>query len=148
MFARGMDSCNLLDLGFSGSKFTWQHPCRGGRLVSRRLDRGLGDTTWRMEFPKASIEHLVKWCSDHNPLLIQCSIIDPSRKERPCKFLAAWCEHVDYPMVVRNAWRKEQGDVGQALYNVRQESIRFNKETFGNIFANKKKLEAILMGIQ
>lgn len=54
----------------------------------------------------------------------------------------------DYPQLVRNAWRKKQGDVVQALYNVRQESIRFNKETFGNIFANKKNIEARLMGIQ
>lgn len=35
-----------------------------------------------------------------------------------------------------------------ALHKVTQESIKFNKEKFGNIFANKRHLEARLQGIQ
>ncbi|MCI63606.1 RNA-directed DNA polymerase (Reverse transcriptase), partial [Trifolium medium] len=39
LFANNIDRCGLIDLGAFGSKFTWQGHCRGGRVVSRRLDR-------------------------------------------------------------------------------------------------------------
>lgn len=35
-----------------------------------------------------------------------------------------------------------------ALSNVKKESIKFNKDVFGNIFANKRRLESRLLGIQ
>lgn len=98
-----IDQCNLLDLDFFGTRFTWQHGCRGGRLVSCRLDRGLCDHLWRMEFPEASVEHLMRGTSDHNPLLLRCSNMLASRQERPFRFLAAWCGHPDYGSVVREA---------------------------------------------
>lgn len=41
-FAATMDNCNLVDLDFFGGKFTWQKRCRGGSLISPRLDRGMG----------------------------------------------------------------------------------------------------------
>lgn len=100
-FNNVLHSNNLIDLEYYGTKFTWQKPCRGNRLVSKRLDRAIGDHNWRMNFPEATVEHLVKRNSDHNPL--SC---------------------------------------------VAHDSISFNKEVFGNIFAKKKKLEARLRGIQ
>lgn len=148
MFARGMDRSDLLDLHFFGNKYTWQHPCRGGRLVTRRLDRGLCDHSWWMEFPEATMEHLVRRRSDHNPLFLRCGIHVGKREERPFRFIAAWCTHSDYPNIVRETWKRENGDVPMALHKVTQESIKFNKEKFGNIFANKRHLEAQLQGIQ
>jgi hypothetical protein len=70
IFAKNIDRCGLIDLGSFGSKFTWQGHCRGGRMVYRRLDRGFSNHDWRMVFPEASIEHLVRRQSDHNPLLL------------------------------------------------------------------------------
>lgn len=95
------------------------HVGGGGRLVSRRLDRGLSDTAWRLAFPEATVEHLVKRCSDHNPLLLRCCTPEEARKDRPFRFLAAWCGHADYTPLVRNAWNKDSGDVTLALHNVR-----------------------------
>lgn len=71
-----------------------------------------------------------------------------SRDGRPFRFLAAWYSHPDYPAIVRSTWNKDKDDVVEALGNVTKESIKFNKEIFGNIFANKGKLEAHLQGIQ
>lgn len=71
-----------------------------------------------------------------------------AREDRPFRFLAAWCTHPDYPDIVRNTSRNQNGDVSLALHKVTQESIKFNKEKFGNVFANKRRLEARLLGIQ
>lgn len=46
-FGDMLDNCGLMDIPFFGSKFTWQRPCRGGRLVSKRLDRCVCDLVWR-----------------------------------------------------------------------------------------------------
>lgn len=72
-----------------------------------------------------------------------------SNKEgKPFRFQAAWCADDVYPTLVKNAWKKNLGNVSIALSNVRQDSLVFNKETFGNIFHKKKEYEARLQGIQ
>lgn len=71
-FARVLNDCELLDLEYIGSKFTWQRNCVGGTLISRRLDRGLGDHAWHMRFHEGTVEHLMRRQSDHNPLLLRC----------------------------------------------------------------------------
>lgn len=121
----------------------------GGRLISRRLDRGIGDLPWRLSFPEASIEHLTRKHLDHNPLLLRCYTNVAANRDRPFRFQAAWCSHEDYIGVVQEAWGGEDTtSVVQSLHQVRDKSIIFNKEVFGNIFAKKKELEARLRGIQ
>lgn len=100
LFASTIDNCNLVDLDFFGGKFTWQKRCRGGTMISRRLDRGLGDLPWRMQFPEATVEHLIRRHSDHHPLLMRCSPVASSSVDRPFRFQAAWCTHSEYPTVV------------------------------------------------
>lgn len=105
-FAGVLEDCALMDLGFIGGKFTWQRKCRGGMLVSRRLDRGLGDHNWRLKFPEGVVEHLMKRHSDHNPLLLWCYLREQWRGACPFRFQAAWCVHEGYKNVVRNAWER------------------------------------------
>lgn len=146
-FAQMMSNCEMLDLDFFGSKFTWQRKCRGN-TVSKRLDRGICDDRWRLRFPEATIEHLTRCQSDHNPLLLRCSNTTSSRQWRPFRFQAAWYTHKDYSGVVSEAWRQAQGDVVSALHNVSRDSLVFNNEIFGNIWEKKRQLEARLRGIQ
>jgi endonuclease/exonuclease/phosphatase family metal-dependent hydrolase len=148
LFAKNIDRCGLIDLGSFGSKYTWQGHCRGGRLVYRRLDRGLCNHDWRMKFPEATIEHLVRRQSDHNPLLLRCSNSMASKEGRPFCFQASWFSHTDYPPLVKETWARYKGDIVRCLKNVEDKSIIFNKDVFGNIFARKKEVEARLRGIQ
>ena len=136
----------MMDLEFFGSKFTWQGK-RRNRLVCKRLDRGVCDYRWRLKFPEATVEHLVKRHSDHNPLLLRCNHVASSRQDRPFRFQAEWCTHQDYPGVVMEAWKKAS-DVPSALHQVSTDSLAFNKDVFGNIFTRKRHLEARLRGIQ
>lgn len=51
-FGRMLDDCGLIVLEFFAPIFTWQRPCRGGRLVSKRLDMCVCDVTGRLFFRK------------------------------------------------------------------------------------------------
>ncbi|PNY14872.1 ribonuclease H, partial [Trifolium pratense] len=148
LFASNIDRCGLIDLGAFGSKFTWLGHCRGSRFVHRRLDRGFGNHAWRLKFPEATVEHLVRKHSDHNPIFLRCSNDMGSREGRPFRFQAAWFTHNAYPLLVKNAWARDRSNIVQSLQNVANESTIFNKEVFGNIFARKKEVEARLKGIQ
>src|ERR1044072_222170 len=72
-----MDECNLIDLGAIGTRFTWERWHQGERVLAKRLDRAMGDVSWRMLFPEAYVEHLARVYSDHSPLLLR---LDADRK--------------------------------------------------------------------
>lgn len=64
-----------------------------GVVLSYRQDWivGWGYFPWRMQFPEATVEHLIKRHSIHHPLLLRCSSDASSRDNRPFRFQAAWC---------------------------------------------------------
>lgn len=69
-FANLIDDMGLIDLGFTGPKYTWS---RGKTIENRkcaRLDRALCNVEWRMLFPEATMKHLLTFNSDHCPLLV------------------------------------------------------------------------------
>lgn len=46
-----MDSCHVMDLGFSGLKFTWSNKREYGNLIQCRLDRCWANPEWKRFFP-------------------------------------------------------------------------------------------------
>ncbi|RDX60753.1 hypothetical protein CR513_61084, partial [Mucuna pruriens] len=56
LFAQCLSNCDLLEMEYVGSK----------------LDRGVCDLHYHMRFLEATIEHLVKRHSNHNPFLFRC----------------------------------------------------------------------------
>lgn len=85
-----IDDCNFIDLGAVGSKFTWEKRENGVRTIAKRLDRALGDISWRHVFPEAYVEHLPSVYSDHSPLLVCCDADQGDYLSRPFRFQAAW----------------------------------------------------------
>lgn len=77
----------LIDLRFTGQKFTWIHGGSVDTTWSACLDRGLCDDQWRRLFPEATIKHLCHSYSDHCLLLLS---MDPKKErclgERPFRF--------------------------------------------------------------
>lgn len=142
-----LDSCGLLDLQTSGGKFTW-HRMEGYKHMAKKLDRGIANLQWRLAFPEAFIEVLCRLHSDHNPLFLRLGGLPQMRGPRPFKFEAAWIVHSDYQGVVQHAWGTRRGRPMEALAQVRDQSINFNKEVFGNIFKRKRNIEARIRGIQ
>jgi hypothetical protein len=90
-FNRWIQDCGLLDLGSVGPKFTWRgHESRGYGRVHERLDRGLGNELWRLQFPAMCVRVLPRVKSDHHPILVELYSRDMNTLKpcRPFKFEA------------------------------------------------------------
>jgi endonuclease/exonuclease/phosphatase family metal-dependent hydrolase len=138
--------CNLLDMDTAGGFFTWRRSTHPQTHIRKRLDRCMVDVDWRLAFPHALVEILSPHNSDHNPLLVSCSKAR-SIKSNMFHFQAAWISHPDYEPLVDNTWRTSVGTPTYKLTQVRDHSITFNKDIFGNIFKNKRILEARIRGV-
>ena len=68
-----MNECHMMDLGFSGSKFTWSNKRDLGGLIQCKLDRCWANLDWKSFFPEANITHLARVNSDHYSLLLNLS---------------------------------------------------------------------------
>lgn len=51
-FMENINTCNLVDLGAAGPKFTWNNGRQGSANMQKRLDRGLCNEEWRSLFPE------------------------------------------------------------------------------------------------
>ena len=75
-----IDQCGLMDLGFHGPKFMWTNKNSiWHRNIKERLDRGLGNSEWKIHFPRTEIHHLPRTKSDHCPILMDT---DPQKVNR------------------------------------------------------------------
>lgn len=144
--ANMMPSCGFMDLDIVGGFFTWRKNVIHGRHVRKRLDRCMADVDWRLMFQHALVEVLNHHNSDHNPLLLSC-LKARSHKAKAFHFQAAWISHPLYETVVDTTWKSTYGDACVKLSGIRNASIAFNKETFGNIFRNKHKIEGRIRGV-
>ena len=57
-FVEWISDPNLLDLGFSGPRFTWTRGSTADTFKGGRLDKALCNMEWRFLFDSASISHL------------------------------------------------------------------------------------------
>ena len=108
----------------------------------------LVDVDWRRKFPEAFVETLHRVYSDHHPILLRCEGVGIPAGPRPFRFEASWTMHDDYEGVVSSAWFRGGVQVWDKLAKVREDSIIFNKQVFGNIFRKKRNLENRLKGVQ
>ena len=98
-----MNECHMMDLGFSGPKFTWTNKREVGGLIQCRLDRVWANPNWKATFPEATITHLAKVNSDHCPLLLSLCPNIPNASNQPFRFQPIWLSHNDFPAIVRDS---------------------------------------------
>ncbi|CAL1367787.1 unnamed protein product [Linum trigynum] len=144
-FTDCIDDCGLVDLGFSGPKFTWF--TKSSRL-KERLDRSFCSLEWRQKFPGTMVFHLPKLKSDHRPILTCTTSIPPSHKPvRRFQFLAPWLAHDDFPSFFSSSWNLGF-DFPSSLQVLSEKLAWWNKEIFGNIFRRKKYLMKKLQSLE
>ncbi|KAH9770764.1 putative ribonuclease H protein [Citrus sinensis] len=97
----------MLDLKFSGPRFTWS---RGN--LSKRLDIAVCNDRWLIKHANSSVMHLPKIDSDHRPILVKFQNMDSRHGgPRPFRFLAAW-------LTDERRWNKEI--FGNIIYRKRK----------------------------
>ncbi|XP_019242274.1 PREDICTED: uncharacterized protein LOC109222363 [Nicotiana attenuata] len=124
--------CDLIDPGFSGSQFTWCNGWSPNRRVWKRLDRVLVNQEWMNIYDSTNVNHLVRICSDHSPLLtIAKNASQPTIKY--FRFLDFWINENGFKEVVKQAWDIEVHGSPMWKFHL--------KTSIGNIFDNVRELE-------
>lgn len=59
---------NLIDLGFTGSKYPWTNKRRIGDTILERQDRIVANYAWLDLYPEEHVHYLPRTHSDHSPL--------------------------------------------------------------------------------
>ncbi|KAL5746685.1 hypothetical protein ACOSP7_027831 [Xanthoceras sorbifolium] len=93
-FRDTVDGCNLIDLGFRGSRFTWNNRHSAGDLIEERLDR-----------------FLYHWGSDHKPILIDGVVKGNRGSNQNCgwgscfHYKDAWANDDECKAIVDAEWK-------------------------------------------
>ena len=143
-----MNSCNMIDLGFSGPKFTWTNCHDISSLIMQRLDRAWANPDWRILFPEALVSHLTRTHSDHCPILLSLCPVASRSQNRPFRFESIWLSHPDFINVVIKAWAYPSPNLLSTLEVFTSLVTAWNKNTFGNIFNRKNRILARMNGLQ
>ncbi|KAB5569276.1 hypothetical protein DKX38_003069 [Salix brachista] len=144
-FVDWIDRNHLIDLGFSGSKFTWCNKRNAEGIIWKRIDRGLSNSAWRLLFPEAHLSHLTRINSDHCPIMIRLdSNHSINRVCIPFRFQAMWLSHPDFATVIRDSWNSCTDHAVQKTANLVSPLIQWNKTVFGCIFQRKRSILARL----
>ncbi|XP_015936169.1 uncharacterized protein LOC107462117 [Arachis duranensis] len=147
-FQRWMCDCNLIDLGYVGSKFTWKGAEREGmERILKRLDRAVANKEWKMMFPDARVETLPRCSSDLYPLLIKTIPARMDIGEKPFRYEIMWETHSEYKEVINDTWKLGEG-LPQKLNLLTNGLKTWNKEVFRDVFRRKERALRRLNGIQ
>lgn len=100
-----IEACGLMDLGFSGQKYTWSNKRGINFKIWKRLDRSMVNDTWLESMPHTAITHLSSVGSDHCPHLME--LVD--NQHTPIKyfrFLNCWTDQPTFLDTVGTCWKR------------------------------------------
>ncbi|GLT73561.1 hypothetical protein SLA2020_454110 [Shorea laevis] len=143
-----MNSCNMVDLGFTGNRFTWVNMRCSNQMIRERLDRVWANPDWKLNFPEASLFHLPRTHSDHCPILLELNSLCPRLGRPPPKLEKFWIDHPDFQDIIHQVWVDTNFNTAKCLDLTMSRAKAWSQATFGNIFKKKKKLLNRIEGIQ
>ncbi|XP_019251026.1 PREDICTED: uncharacterized protein LOC109229940 [Nicotiana attenuata] len=148
-FRHCINTCNLTDLGFKGSIFTWWNGRSEDDCIFNRLDRCLGNMELQQSFPGLEITHLSKIGSDHCPMLLKCDIETPPIK-KSFKFLNFWTKNDTFKDVVKENWNADFSANPFVMFNHKLKKLKKvlstrSRSTFGDIFQKIASLEEVVL---
>lgn len=141
--------CSLLDLGFSGAKYTWYKSPTAFQSIKERLDKYYCNADWRLEFSDAVVCHLPRINSDHCPILLRVFGYPPPASDfKPFRFEGAWMQHEDFEDMVQKSWERSEASISDRLLSLQAALKKWNSDVFGNIFRRKRTLLNRIKGVQ
>jgi len=107
LFRDTIDECGFLHLGFVGLKFTWQKHFADGHSIWERLDQGLANNDWLMNFGGTRAHHLHSDSSDHSPIWIVPASMEPPRFQKSFHFKEMWLSDTRCTDTVEVVWSSQ-----------------------------------------
>ena len=147
LFKECLDKCNMIDIGFSGPRFTWTIKRNVQALIQKRIDRFFVNPSWCLMYPEAKVIHLTRCHSDHCPVLLDMQPRVVVNRKKPFKFQTCWLSDPTFPNIVSQAWRQHPM-LADAIDSFSKKAEKWNRTHFGNVFARKNNIMARLNGIQ
>nr|XP_009768841.1 PREDICTED: uncharacterized protein LOC104219801 [Nicotiana sylvestris] len=148
-FRHCINTCNLTDLGFKRSIFTWWNGRSEEDCIFKRLDRCLGNNELQQTFPGLEITHLSKIGSDHCPMLLKCDIETPPIK-KSFRFFNFWTKHETFKDVVKENWNADFSANPFCIFNYKLKKLKqalstWSRATYGDIFQKIVSLEEVVL---
>lgn len=115
--------CDLHDVGFSGTPWTYNNKQKGDQNVRVRLDRAVASLSWMNHFSDAKLTHLFSPRSDHCPILLRVEKEQTPSSNRCLRYEIMWEREETRPEVIQLAWEQrikahDLGEVAKKLNSV------------------------------
>ncbi|KAA3460273.1 reverse transcriptase [Gossypium australe] len=117
-FRKVLAECDLLDLGYTGQKYTWEMGNFEDTNIRRRLNRGVANNEWLNLFNDYLVQHLPHSLSDHCPILIQTEINSSHGGRNRFKFEFWWLLEPTCSDVIKKLWDEKSGHALDKLENL------------------------------
>ncbi|CAL5326467.1 unnamed protein product [Camellia sinensis] len=96
-FLDNINRCGLMDLGCTGSKFTWSNNRQGMANTMERLNRALCNAEWRTTFPEGAVRNLPWTYSDHSSIMVYTEgTIRGLTTDDTCPHCQLYCEDLNH----------------------------------------------------
>lgn len=149
-FRDTLDDCALRDLGYTGMWYTWERGLSAAKCVRERLDRYVCTADWLHMFPTCSVEHGIRYKSDHVIIFMRGRQAGrQNHKQRGFRFETCWLLDESCEGVVKSAWDTSMGDGLPSRLSALGQNLRSWSAThFHNIGKQIKKAEEALSKVQ
>jgi hypothetical protein len=149
-FREFLSYCDLFDIGFRGTPWTYDNKQQGDRNVKVRLDRAVASPEWSACFPDLRLRHISSSRSDHTPLLLAMEQPENSRPERPIRrYEIAWEREPSLAAAVEEAWSRrvpseDLGDINFALKDVMSNLYKWKSVHFKSLHKEIERRRLLL----
>ena len=86
LFKECLDKCSMIDIGFSGPRFTWTNKREVQALIQERIDGVFVNPSWCLLYPEARVIHLTRCYSNHSPVMLEVLPRITTGRNGPFKF--------------------------------------------------------------
>uniref|UniRef100_A0A803NJ73 Uncharacterized protein n=1 Tax=Cannabis sativa TaxID=3483 RepID=A0A803NJ73_CANSA len=133
--------CNLEDVKFGGSFFTWNNKQKGEDRIYSKIDRVMANQSWMESFPNAEALFLNEGLFDHTPALLT---VYPSilSGRKPFKYFRMWSSQRLYQQQQKSKveWIKN-GDSNTTVFHASIKNRRVTNRILSIEASNGEKVE-------
>ncbi|KAM6563483.1 hypothetical protein CsatB_023481 [Cannabis sativa] len=108
-------TCQLKDIKYSGSYYTWNNKRQGSERICSKIDRFLANQRWLDSFSSTEAIFAAEELFDYTIAIIALSHEIVNGK-KPLKYFQMWTSHPQYSKIVKGVYN--QGITGSKMYQV------------------------------